>query len=152
MATSELSHTFVVYIRSSLEHVWRALTESKLTQKYFFGATVTTDWKPGSSIVYTAPDGEGGTRVAVEGEIIECTPMTRLSYTFTFPRFNEEHSRVTYELEEMEGMVKLTLSHDKFPEESKIYHEVQKGWPWLFSAMKSLLETGEILPQPKEWK
>ena len=151
MATSELSHTFVVYIRSSLERVWKAVTEAEFTRQYFFGSTVTSDWKPGSSIIYTIPDEEGGTKVAVEGEIIECTPMTRLSHTFTFPRFDEDYSRVTYELEEFDDMVKLTLLHDKFPAGSKIYSEVQKGWPWLISNMKSLLETGETLPQPKNW-
>ena len=152
MATSELSHTFVVYIRSSIDRVWKAVTDAKFTQQYFFGATVTSDWKPGSPIVYTILEEDGGERIAVEGKIIECTPMTRLSHTFTFPSFNEDYSRVTYELEEMEDMVRLTLLHDDFPEGSKIYNQVQKGWPWLISGLKSVIETGEALPQPKKWK
>jgi uncharacterized protein YndB with AHSA1/START domain len=151
MTESALRHVFTIYIRADLERVWHAIIDGDITSRYFFGARVESDWKPGSPIIYAILDEKEGTRIAVEGEIIECTPMTRLSHTFTFPRFNEDYSRVTYELEEMEGMVRLTLLHDRFPAGSKIYHEVQKGWPWLISAMKSMLETGEILPQPKNW-
>ena len=43
-------------------------------------------------------------------------------------------------------MVKLTLTHDGFPPNSKVLAAVSHGWPSILSSLKSLLEGGEALP------
>ena len=94
--------------------------------------------------------------------VLEFDPYRRLSYTWhTFTpelnerlRFDDElfaklaaerRSRVTFDLEQMEEMVKLTVLHDDFEPGSTAATMVQHGWPKLLSSMKSMLETGEPL-------
>jgi Activator of Hsp90 ATPase homolog 1-like protein len=59
---------------------------------------------------------------------------------------NERPSRVSFNLEEINGQVKLTMTHDDFDESSAVFPKIQVGWPAILSSLKSLLETGKELP------
>jgi len=58
----------------------------------------------------------------------------------------ESRSKVTFDLEPRGEMVKLTVVHDGFDEGSAVLRDVSQGWPQLLSSLKTLPETGEILP------
>ena len=61
----------------------------------------------------------------------------------------EGPSRVTYELEETDGITKVTTIHDDFPSGSKVYDNVAGGWPYILSGLKTLVETGSPLKTEK---
>ncbi|MGZ8475562.1 MAG: ArsR/SmtB family transcription factor, partial [Candidatus Limnocylindria bacterium] len=84
-------HVYEVYIQAPAERVWQALTDSELTKQYYYGNTVESDWKPGSSLRYRNPDGSE----AISCEILEADPPRRLVHSFFFPGTDEPPSRVT---------------------------------------------------------
>jgi uncharacterized protein YndB with AHSA1/START domain len=63
----------------------------------------------------------------------------------------EGFTRLTYELERLDGVVKLTLTHEIDVEKSKTIEALGTGWPAVLCSVKSLLETGEALAMTKEW-
>lgn len=148
---------YVMYIRSTPEKVWEALTSGEFTRKYFAGRTIKSDWKVGSKLELVKETGE----LDWDGTILKYDPPKTLSYTFhvcgdcakknhegkVIDDFRPEPpSRVTFELTKQPGgEVKLALVHDDFPEGSKIINGISNGWPAILSGMKSLLETGEAL-------
>ena len=135
---------YVVYIASTAEKVWRALTDPKMTEQYWFGYRLSSDWKVGSR--YTA--GMAGAPPFDKGIVLESDPLRRLSYTW-HPQYegmlHERQSRVTFELVQLENQVQLTVTHDEFDEGSKVFESIGGGWPKVLSSLKSFLETGQAL-------
>ena len=147
------SNTFiyVTYIRTTSEKLWEALTKPEFNRQYWFGCHQESDWKPGSSWTLKMPDG----RVADAGEVLECDPPRRivLKWRNEFrPELKAEgFTRCTFEIEEADGMAKLTVTHQA-ERPSVLIEKVSTGWPKILSSLKSLLETGNGLPrtdQPK---
>lgn len=135
---------YVIYIASTVEKVWQALTDPKMTEQYWFGYQVSSDWKVGSS--YTVH--KDGVPPFDKGVVLECDPPRRLSYTWHpqyQPFLHEPHSRVTFELVPFENQVQLTVIHDEFETGSKVFESISGGWPRVLSSLKSLLETGQGL-------
>jgi uncharacterized protein YndB with AHSA1/START domain len=137
---------YVTYIGSTREKVWLGLTDPEFTRQYWFGRPITSEWRVGSRVEYLGPDG----RVAWEGEVLEADAPSVLSYTFHM-LISEEHraekaSRLRFELEDVQGVVKLTLTHDEVEVGSKTAETTFFGWPALMSSLKSLMETGKALP------
>ncbi len=58
---------------------------------------------------------------------------------------------MTYEIEKQEESVKLTIIHEMDRPDSKFIEAVSTGWPWILASLKSLLETGESLPETRHW-
>lgn len=148
------------YINTTPERLWRALTEPEFTNRYW-GLSYDSDWSVGSTF---ALDLEGkGVRIADPQQVIlESEPFRRLSYTWhTFTNewadaydippevlaeyAGEPRSKVTFDLEEVGGTVKLTVVHDGFDQGSAVLEGVTNGWPAILSSLKTLLETGEVL-------
>jgi uncharacterized protein YndB with AHSA1/START domain/DNA-binding transcriptional ArsR family regulator len=138
---SEPKHVYEVYLRATPERVWQALTDSELTKQYYYGNTVESDWKPGSSLVYRNPDGSE----AIQCEIVEADPPRRLVHTFFFPGTDESPSRCTWSIESRGEATLLVLTHDEFDGESQTYRSVAHGWVPILSGLKTLLETGQPL-------
>jgi uncharacterized protein YndB with AHSA1/START domain len=137
---------YEIWIRTTPETLWAAITEGEWTHRYFHQTRIESDWKPGSPMVMWMDDG----RKAVESQVLEYDPHRRLSYTWAV-RYNDElareaPSRVTWEIEAYDGLCRLRLIHDRFPAESKVADEVAGGWMAILSNLKSVLETGEALP------
>ena len=132
---------YVTYIASTPDKVFKALTSHETTSKFWFGNAATSDWKVGSPIEFHR---EG--KLIVEGKVLENDPPRRLSYTFR--SMHEPHngrerpSRVAFDLEQQRGQVKLTVTHDDFDTDSKVFASISNGWPLVLSNLKSLLETG----------
>jgi uncharacterized protein YndB with AHSA1/START domain len=157
------SFVYTTYIRTTPERLWQALTEPAFTRRYW-GAAFDTDWKPGSTMTW---DMHGATIADPEQVVLESEPYSRLSYswhTFT-PELNESigfkddaaarvaaepRSKVTFELEPLGDVVKLTVVHDGFEAGSLVATLVGGGWPPILSSLKTLLETGETLPDTGE--
>ncbi len=83
------------------------------------------------------------------GIVLACEPPHRLAYTW-HPEYesmrHERPSRVVFEIEPLNGQVKLTVTHDDFDEDSKVFDSISGGWPLVLSSLKSMLETGQPLP------
>ncbi|WP_371674649.1 metalloregulator ArsR/SmtB family transcription factor [Streptomyces sp. NBC_00289] len=140
------TYVYVTYIRASAEQVWRALTDADLTARYWGHANV-SDWQPGSAWEHRRVDGSGV--IDVVGRVIETEPPTRLVITFDDvpdPESPREPSVVTFLVEPHHDIVRLTVTHEKLPNEAML-KGISNGWPAVLANLKSLLETGEVLPQ-----
>jgi uncharacterized protein YndB with AHSA1/START domain len=137
---------YTIYIASTPEKVWQALTTAEFSRKYFSGLAVETELKVGGAFVVRAPDGS----VHISGEVIECDSPRRLTITWNvnWPALVEKlgPTLVTYEIERAGDAVRLTLiqAHDR-PIDDDILSGGRSGWPAILSSLKSLLETGEAL-------
>jgi uncharacterized protein YndB with AHSA1/START domain len=137
---------YELWIRTTPERLWQAITDGEWTQRYFHQTRIESDWRPGSAMVMWMDNGHK----AVEGEILESEPYRRLSYTWGV-RYNDEMakeppSRVSWEIEAHGEMCRLTLVHDRFPAGSLVAEQTAGGWMAILSNLKTLLETGEPLP------
>ncbi|GCD96876.1 ArsR/SmtB family transcription factor [Embleya hyalina] len=138
------NYVYVTYIKAGAEQVWRALTDADLTARYWGHANV-SDWQPGSTWEHRRVDGSGA--VDVVGRVIATEPPTRLVVTFEDnPDAAREPSVVTFLVEPHEDIVRLTVTHENLPN-AEMLGGISQGWPAVLANLKSLLETGEVLPQ-----
>jgi uncharacterized protein YndB with AHSA1/START domain len=138
-----------IFIRATPDQVWRAITESEFTLRYYYQSTVESDWTAGSAYRYDIDGTE-----AIVGTVLEADPPRRLVQTFD-ARWDDDvaadaPTRLTWEIEEhAPGISKVTTIHDEFPSRTATYHQVAGGMPFILSGLKSLLETGEpLVPVP----
>lgn len=139
------SHVFEVYIRTTPERLWQAITDGTITAQYYFGSRVESSWTPGAA--YRYPNPSGG--LLVEGEVLEVDPPRRLVTTFR-PLWlpggeNAPVSKVTWEIEQVGQACKLTMTHDDLEKDSPRTQTIIAGWAQILSSLKTLLETGEPL-------
>jgi len=141
MAKSTFIYT--IYIRTSAERLWEALTSPEFTKQYWFGMQLQTDWKAGSSWRLLFPDG----RLADTGEVLEVDFPRRLVLRWRNewgPEMKAEgEATCTMSLEPADGAVKLTITHEMERDHSLLIEKVSGGWPRILSNLKSLLETGQ---------
>jgi uncharacterized protein YndB with AHSA1/START domain/DNA-binding transcriptional ArsR family regulator len=138
---------FEIYIKTTPERLWQAITDDQERRVYSFGVGVRSDWSPGSRIETYQPD--AGIMIG-EGEILEVDPPRLLVHSFTALWSDqvkgEGASRVTWEIEPVGDSCRLTLTHDQLREDAN--SELYGGWPMILSGLKTLLETGETLTTP----
>ncbi|CAJ0809836.1 SRPBCC family protein [Ralstonia flaminis] len=136
--------TYVIYIRTTPEKLWHALTNADAMKQYWFGMRCESQWTAGASWALVSGDGV----VFDDGEIVEAVPPRRLVIRWqhqTKPELKAEGpSLCTMELEPSSTAVKLTLTHTIERTPSKLIDAVSGGWPKILSNLKSLLETGAI--------
>ena len=138
---------FEIYIKTTPERLWEAITDSEMRRKYNFGVGVTSDWTPGSRYEAVHPLAPAGIS---EGENLEVDPPHRLVQSFmalwSEDVKSEGTSRVTWEVEPVGDSCRLTVTHDQLREDAN--GEIYGGWPMILSGLKTLLETGELLTTP----
>jgi DNA-binding transcriptional ArsR family regulator/uncharacterized protein YndB with AHSA1/START domain len=138
---------FEIYIKTTPERLWQAITDDETRRKYSFGMGIRSEWTPGASIETYRPD--AGTALG-EGAILEVEPPLRLVHSFRAVWSDEVRgegdSRVTWEIEPVGDSCRLTLTHDQLRENAN--SELYGGWPMILSGLKTLLETGETLTTP----
>jgi uncharacterized protein YndB with AHSA1/START domain len=154
------SFVYTTYIRTTPERLWQALTSPEFTRHYW-NVAFETDWAPGSNMRW---DVRG---VAVDDPaqvVLEADPHRVIAYTWhtVTPELAdalelsddsrtrlaaEQRSKVTFELEPLGELVKLTVVHDGFEPGSLMATFVSEGWPIVLASLKTLLETGEPLPR-----
>ncbi len=142
---------YVNYIVATPEAVWAALTDPALTQQYFFGRRIESDWRAGSTVLYLKDDG----RVDVQGKILVCDEPRLLSYTWRVMWLDEyrglPEAIVTFRIEPLGDMVRLTMTeHHPTPIDDKYLEGGRRGWPMILSGLKTLLETGRPMPEIQE--
>ncbi len=133
---------YVTYIQSTPERVWHALTDSGLTAQYW-GHSNVSDWAAGSSWEHVRTDGSGIADVA--GTVLDAEPLRRLVITFGSPG-DGAPSRVIFDIEAFHDIVRLTVTHEDIPDQAN-RDAAAAGWPAVLANLKSLLETGHVLPQ-----
>jgi uncharacterized protein YndB with AHSA1/START domain len=140
-----MEKVFEIYIKTTPERLWQAITDPEMRRKYNFGAIVTSTWKPGSSY-----QGSGQGTPILEGENLEVDPPRRLvqSYRALWSEDvkSEGTSRVTWEISQVRDSCRLLVTHDQLRQGAN--EQLYGGWPMLLSGLKTLLETGEILTTP----
>jgi DNA-binding transcriptional ArsR family regulator/uncharacterized protein YndB with AHSA1/START domain len=145
---SSPKHVYEAYIRTTPEKLWQAITDPGFTSRYFYGMFVESNWKPGSALAYREDNG----RAMLEGQVLDVDAPRRLVHTFASmydeSTKGDRPSRVTWEIEPMGDVCKLTLVHDDFDGETATYRSVGSGWNPILSGLKTLLETGQPLPMP----
>ena len=138
---------FEIYIKTTPERLWEAITNPQLRQKYNFGVGVESDWSRGSR--YESVHPAAGISIA-EGENLEVDPPRRLVQSFHALWSDdvkaEGTSRVTWEIEQVEDSCRLTITHDQLRDGAN--DELFGGWPMILSGLKTLLETGDLLTTP----
>lgn len=137
---------YVTYIATTPEKLWDTLTDGEFTRRYWGGRRIQSDWKAGSPVQHVREDGG----IDWQGEVLRSERPRLLSYTFHM-EISEAHrgerpSRVTFELQAMGSVVKLTLTQDGFEADSATFETTRHGWPAIMSSLKSVLETGRPLP------
>jgi uncharacterized protein YndB with AHSA1/START domain/DNA-binding transcriptional ArsR family regulator len=156
-ALSELKHDledttmekiFEIYIKTSPERLWEAITNPDLRRKYTFGLIVESDWMNGSSYRGLTPQTPPTT--IIEGDNLEVDPPRKLVQSFNALWSDdvkeEGTSRVTWQIEQVADSCRLTVTHDQMREGAN--DELYGGWPMILSGLKTLLETGESLTTP----
>jgi uncharacterized protein YndB with AHSA1/START domain/biotin operon repressor len=138
---------FEIYIKTTPERLWEAITDPEIRAKYNFGAAVRSDWTVGSRLEMGAPKAQG---LLGEGEILEVDPPRRLVHTMT-ALWGEDvraegASRVSWEIRPVGDSCQLTVTHDQLREGAN--EELYGGWPMILSGLKTWLETGELLTTP----
>ncbi len=142
-----MEKVFEIYIKTTPERLWEAITDDEMRRRYNFGVGVRSEWTPGSRYEGFHP----GAGIAIaEGENLEVDPPRRLVQSFNAlwgeQVKSEGTSRVTWEIEQVEDSCRLTVTHDQLPEGAN--DELFGGWPMILSGLKTLLETGETLTTP----
>ncbi|OFI39592.1 hypothetical protein BIU82_00490 [Arthrobacter sp. SW1] len=149
---------YVSYIRTSPEQLWQALTEPESTERYW-GVALRSDWTQGSSITWEVA---GVTIADPEQQVLVSEAPRKLGFTWhtVTPEFGravgaadeevaamaaEPRSQVAFDIEAMDGMVKLTVTHSGFEPGSAVLAGITDGWPGVVSSLKSMLETAEPL-------
>lgn len=137
------AHVYQIYIRTTPEQLWQALTDGDWTRRYYYDSRVESDWRAGSPYVFRTDDG----RVTLAGEVIAAEPPRRLVTTFRPGFLPPDHpiagSRVTFEIEPEGDRCRLTVVHDGLDPARD--GGIVDGWARIFSGLKTLIETGEPL-------
>jgi uncharacterized protein YndB with AHSA1/START domain len=140
-----MEKVFEIYIKTTPELLWKAITDTEMRSQYTFGAIVTSDWTVGSRY-----QGVGRGTPIFEGENLEVDPPRRLVQSFNAlwgeDVKSEGTSRVTYEIQKIGDSCRLTVTHDQLREDAN--NQLFGGWPMILSGLKTLLETGELLTTP----
>jgi uncharacterized protein YndB with AHSA1/START domain/DNA-binding transcriptional ArsR family regulator len=145
MDTFAPASVFTVFVKATPEQVWRAITDSDFTRKYYYASAVESDWAPGSPYRYLIDGNE-----AIVGEILDSEPPRRLVMSFDAcwdeQVAGDPPSTITWEVADSgPGVVQLTVVHDGLLPGSATLEQALGGMPFILSGLKTLLETGEQL-------
>jgi uncharacterized protein YndB with AHSA1/START domain len=152
MTRETTSFVYVTYIVSTPEKVFEAITRPEIARRYW-GHENVSDWAPGSRWEHIRADDERTLQLV--GKVVDVSPPSRLVITWANASQEADpdaYSRVTFDIEAVDKMVKLTVSHDELEVGSGMHKGVSRGWPLVLSSLKSLLETGEgldVFARPK---
>ena len=143
MAKEKTSFVYVTYIVSTPQKVFDAIIKPEITRQYW-GHENVSEWTPGSRWEHVRSGEER--QVDIVGKVVEVSPPNRLVISWAAPSEEEDpdsYSRVTFEIEQTENGVRLSVSHEELEAGSGMANGVSKGWPIVLSRLKSLLETGK---------
>jgi len=135
---------YVTYIRTTPENLWAAITKPEFAREYWGGCENVSDWKKGSKWQH-ARGRDDKRDIMVVGEVLESIPPKRLVLSWIDADNASDSSRLTFEIEQVDNIVCLTVKHGDFKPGAEMESRVAGGWPRVLSSMKSFLETGKPL-------
>jgi len=142
-----MEKVFEIYIRTTPERLWQAITDGDLRAHFHFGNRITSDWTPGSHYEVTHAGFDGP---LLQGTNVEVDPPYRLVQTMTAHWSQdveaEGTSRCTWQIEPVGDSCRLLVTHDQMAEGAN--EQLYGGWPMILSGLKTWLETGEQLTTP----
>jgi uncharacterized protein YndB with AHSA1/START domain len=145
LETDVMRKEFEIFIKTTPEKLWEAITNPDLRGQYQFGVRVESDYSPGSEF-----RGVGRGSLIFDGENLEVSPPFRLVQSFNAHWSDDVEaagtSRVTFEITQIRDTCRLVVTHDELPD--GVSPQVYGGWPMVLSGLKTLLETGETLTTP----
>jgi uncharacterized protein YndB with AHSA1/START domain len=135
-----MEKVFEIYIKTTPEQLWNAITDREIRRKYNFGVGAVSDFTPGSHF-----EMRSGDLLLGEGENVEVDPPRRLvqrtTMLFSEDAEREGITRITWDIEPVGDSCRLTVTHDEMREGAA--EEIYGGWPMILSGLKTWLETGE---------
>ena len=157
---------FKVYIRSTPEAIWQAITDPEWTVKYGYGGYANYEQRPGGAYSMKADEQmlafakEAGFQLPdpiLDGEVLDSNPPKLLKQTWRMlmdpASAQEGFTTLTFQIEPLStGYCALTVTHE-CPTHPTVLAMVSGasdappdqgggGWPWMLSDLKTLLETG----------
>ncbi len=147
MSTNTSEHVYEIIVGSTPDSIWNAITKSEMTEQYYFGTRVETDWQVGSPLRYVDQAGA----LSSEGKILEIEPESRLKTTFQpvwIDSNGNSPSTVSWDLQSLGSSTLVKLTHANIDDETFENAQMHVGWVFVVSSLKSLLETKEALPMP----
>jgi uncharacterized protein YndB with AHSA1/START domain len=138
-----VTHVYEVYIRTTPEKLWEAITDGMMTKQYLFGGALEPGTlERGKPMRYRLDDGT----VLADGEVLELEPQRKIVQTWRgTPNADDPPSRVTWEITPLGNVCKLAVIHEHPDANTKSARGTQAGWPIVLSGLKTLLETGTPL-------
>ena len=105
---ASMEKVYEIYIRTTPERLWEAITDPDIRAKYQFGATVASEWTPGARLEMASRNTGA---VLGDGEVIEADPPRRLVHTmralWSDDVAKEGFSRVTWEIRQINDSCRL---------------------------------------------
>ncbi len=123
------------------EKVWEAFTTTDEPQRHYFDAVLQAEKWPQGRWRFVTGDRR---RLLAGGEILAFEPPRRFEQTFRAADLEDPPSRITVEIAPAPGGSRVSLVHDRFAEKTTTYRRFRKAHPLALSALKALVETGEL--------
>jgi uncharacterized protein YndB with AHSA1/START domain len=143
---ADQTFVYTIFIESTPERVWQALTDGAFTRRYWAGRRIESEWKEGATVRLYLEDSQD---FELHGEVLDNDPSRRLSYTWRRQGAPvEEVSTVTFELHPMGDSVRLTVTHAPLAADDM----ARQGWAAILSSLKSYLETGKPISATEMWR
>jgi uncharacterized protein YndB with AHSA1/START domain/DNA-binding transcriptional ArsR family regulator len=140
------AHVYHIFIQTTPEKLWQALTDGTITPQYYFGTEVKSTWESDADYSYHYADGGDA---MVKGTIVEIDPPRKLVQTFIPAWYDkadaDNPSTVIWEIEPMGDACRLTLTHLNLDPATAPAEGIKQGWSQILSGLKTLLETGKPL-------
>lgn len=140
-------HVYETFVRATPAQIWKALTDGELSQKFYFGDRVESDWKIGSVVTYWGATGNKDS----EGVVLEIEPNSLLKTTMV-PAWlplppGTEPSKTAWTIQPISDTVtQVAINHSDVADDVFEQGQFHMGWLYVLASLKSLLETGDGLP------
>ena len=132
---------YTTFIKTTAAQLWDAITTPEFCKQYWGAMANVSDWTVGADWSHVDTDSDNAVRL--HGKVLECAPPTRLVLSWIGKTDPSDTSQVSFDILQLDGVVKLVVTHSGFRADSVMRGNVSKGWPAVLSSMKSFLETGK---------
>lgn len=134
-------HVLSIDIMVPRQKVWDEITKLGRVQRSMMNTLLEAALRPGAKLRYYSPDKK---RVFIVGKVVAVEPPRRFSHTYMFTQRAETPSLVTWELQDIPGGCRVTLTHGGWTDQVKTHKSVVAGWRMILDGLKVEMETGDL--------